>query len=115
MGIPVVPVAVVSVPPLPGEPHATPAEEAQRERMTAGQRKINLIWEYTQAVIAIAVVSSTMTAGLHSVFAHTGEQIPTVIGVAFGMVVGSYFQRTNHMNVGGVGPKPPQYQPYEGR
>lgn len=98
---------------MPEQPSLPPTTTVQEDVTTAGQRKINLIWEYTQAIIAIVVVGATMSAALFAVFTKSSEQIPNVIGVAFGMVVGSYFQRTNHMNVGGVGPKPSQK--YEGR
>ena len=41
-------------------------------------------------------------------------QVPTIISVAFGMVTGFYFSRTNHAAIGGVGPKPALTQ-YDGR
>ena len=90
------------------QPSLPPTTTLQEDVTTAGQRRVNLIWEYTQAIIAIMVVAATMGAGLYTVFSKGSEQIPNVIGVAFGMVVGSYFQRTNHMNVGGIGRKPEQ-------
>ena len=90
----------------------------QEDLTTAGQRRVNLIWEYTQAAIALLVVLTTMIAGLYTMFQPTvavgtgsslvqmPTSIPTVIGVAFGMVTGFYFSRTNHAAIGGVGPKP---------
>jgi hypothetical protein len=90
----------------------------QEDLTTAGQRKVNLIWEYTQACIAVMVVITTMVAGIYSMFRPTVTvgaglnviqvpmQIPTIIGVAFGMVTGFYFSRTNHAAIGGIGPKP---------
>jgi hypothetical protein len=89
----------------------TPTTTVQEDITTAGQRKVNLIWEYTQAVIAIAVVFSTMVAGIAF---HASGQIPTIFSVAFGTVVGFYFSRTNHQAIGGVGAKPP-LQKYTGR
>jgi len=86
----------------------SPTTTLQEDITTASQRRVNLIWEYTQAIIAIMVVAATMVSGLYNVFRNGNQQIPNVIGVAFGMVVGSYFQRTNHMNVGGIGYKPEQ-------
>lgn len=97
----------------------------QEDLVTASQRRVNLIWEYTQAAIALMVVACTMIAGLYTlvrptVTVGTGvnlvqvpSQIPNLIGVAFGMVTGFYFSRTNHEKVGGIGLKPPSN--YEGR
>ncbi len=86
-----------------------------REEMTltkAGQRKVNIIWEYTQATIAIFVVVATMTKAL---IADANAVTPTIMAVAFGTVVGFYFGRTNHSNIGGVsGGKSPSNH-YDGR
>lgn len=92
------------------ETSVAPTTTTQQDLTTAGQRKVNLIWEYTQAFIAIVVVLATMTK---AVTIQTGEQIPTILSVAFGTVVGFYFSRTNHAAIGGVGDKPTQK--YEGR
>lgn len=90
-----------------------PARTTYQEDMTtAGQRRINLIWEYTQAIIALLVVVSTMACGVVAMV-YDNKQIPTIIGVAFGMVTGFYFSRTNHAAIGGVGLKPEGR--YEGR
>jgi len=88
-----------------------PNTTLQEDLVTAGQRKINLIWEYTQSFIAISVVITTMIAGIVSMVYDI--QIPTVISIAFGMITGFYFSRTNHSAIGGVGPKPVSI--YEGR
>lgn len=97
----------------------------QEDLTTEGQRRINLVWEYTQSVVALLVVVTTMIAGIYSmihptVTVGTGAamvqvpmQIPTVIGIAFGMVTGFYFSRTNHAAIGGTGSKPEAK--YEGR
>jgi hypothetical protein len=90
-----------------------PARTTFQEDLTfAGQRRINLIWEYTQAVIALLVVVATMISGITSMF--YGKEIPNIIGVAFGMVTGFYFSRTNHAAIGGVGHKP-DTTTYQGR
>jgi hypothetical protein len=83
----------------------------QEDLTTAGQRQVNLIWERTQAAIAIMVVVATMACGIAGMF--YAVQIPTIIGVAFGMVTGFYFSRTNHAAIGGIGPKP--IEAYVGR
>lgn len=99
----------------------------QEDLTTAGQRRINLIWEWTQAVIAGMVVLTTMIAGIYTLVVPTISvgtgaatvqvplQIPSVIGIAFGMVTGFYFSRTNHAAIGGIGPKPGETQQYQGR
>jgi hypothetical protein len=93
-----------------------PDTTSQQDLTTAGQRRVNLIWEYTQAVIALSVVTTTMgTAAYQVLHPKPDVQIPTIIAVAFGTVVGFYFSRTNHAAIGGVGPKTDQTQPYAGR
>jgi hypothetical protein len=102
-------------PPAPEQPISR-TTMTQQDLTKAGQRKVNLIWEYTQMVIALMVVGSACAAGLHATFAgQNGEQIPTILSALVGVVVGSYFQRTNHMNIGGVGHKPTDDREYEGR
>ncbi len=78
----------------------------QEDLTTAGQRKVNLIWEYTQSIIALFVVITTMIAGLYSMI--MSAQVPTIIAVAFGTIIGFYFARTNHAAIGGIGHKPSQ-------
>lgn len=87
-----------------------PKTTTQEDLTTAGQRRVNLIWEYTQAFIAVVVVLATMARGYQL---ESNQQIPTIMAVAFGTVVGFYFSRTNHAAIGGIGNKPTQ--PYEGR
>jgi len=95
-------------------PPSLPATTTHQEDVTtAGQRRINLIWEYTQAVIALMVVASTMGAGVYMALTHSADQLPTIMSVAFGTVVGFYFSRTNHAAIGGIGAQPSQR--YEGR
>ncbi len=99
---------------IPGISPLAPTTTAQEDLTTSGQRQINLLWERTQAIIALVVVMSTMAAGLFSAFTTSERQVPTIMSVAFGTVIGFYFSRTNHAAIGGVGKKPmPQH--YEGR
>ena len=91
-------------------PSTTTVEE---DNVTAGQRKVNLIWEYTQAIIAIGVIFTTMLSGLLVVIAKMyynmkDLDIPVILGVAFGTVIGFYFGKTNHSAIGGLGKKPTQ-------
>jgi hypothetical protein len=82
----------------------------EQDRMTAGQREINLIWEQTQMRIALGVmIGSLVTAIALAVFgkilAASELQLASVVfiyGVA-NLVVGFYFSRTNHTKTGGVG------------
>ena len=105
----------MSFAPNPEHPPIPPTTTKQQDLTLEGQRKVNLIWEYTQAFIAICVVVSTMIAGVACAMNGKGEQqVPTILSVAFGTVVGFYFSRTNHTAIGGVGRKPAQ-QEYEGR
>ncbi len=70
---------------------------------SASQRKVNLIWEYTQMAVALSVVVTTMIVGAYTgIFLGSDKTIPTILSVAFGTVVGFYFGRTNHQTVGGV-------------
>jgi hypothetical protein len=81
----------------------------QEDLTTAGQRRINLIWEYTQALIAIIVVITTMVVSALTAYyqnQNVNAQVPNLIAVAFGTVVGFYFSRTNHAAIGGIGTKP---------
>lgn len=83
-----------------------PSTTMQQDMVSASQRRINLIWERTQATIAIAVVVCTMGVGSYVAIVGLPEsRIPTILSVAFGMITGFYFSRTNHAATGGVGPK----------
>lgn len=91
-----------------------PTTTKQEDLTTSGQRRINLIWEWTQAIIAISVVLTTMITGAYIALRGLPEQqTPTILAVAFGTIVGFYFARTNHAAIGGIGAKP--QDPYKGR
>jgi len=106
------------------EPHApsltsrAPTTTAQQDLTTAGQRKVNLIWEYTQAVVAGGVVFANMIVGvyqgIHQVsVGMPSPQFPIVLSSSLFLVIGFYFSRTNHAAIGGIGPQPTS--PYVGR
>ena len=73
---------------------------------TAGQRRINIIWEITQAIIASVITGATIYC---AIFKIQNAELTN----AFFLIVGFYFSRTNHSNIGGVGVVP--NQTYEGR
>jgi hypothetical protein len=88
-----------------------PTTTAQQDLTTAGQRKVNLIWEYTQAAIAISVIVVSMVAAVMAML--TGKEVSAFLSFVCGNVVGFYFSRTNHAAIGGIGSKP--QSSYEGR
>lgn len=73
----------------------------ERSLVTAGQRRINIIWEITQALIAISVtIASLIVAATLAFF--------LLLSNAFFVIIGFYFGRTNHQRTGGVGVKDDQ-------
>lgn len=99
----------ISEQPDPSVPATTTFQE---DLTTAGQRRINLVWEFTQAFIAMAVVLANMIVGVYQglvgPFSKDGMRVefPTILSSALFLVVGFYFSRTNHAAIGGVGSKP---------
>lgn len=72
---------------------------------TSGQRKINLIWEVTQAIVTVMVVGATLyIAGRLAISDSTDRTVAfLLLSNAFFMIVTFYYQRTNHIRTGGVG------------
>lgn len=68
-----------------------------------GQRRINIIWEVTQALIALVVVGANMIVGVSFGLGNHTVEYPPVLSSALFLVIGFYFSRTNHTRVGGVG------------
>lgn len=68
----------------------------EQERKTAGQRKVNLVWEVTQALVALLVTGATIYCAI------LGKE-STLLGNAFTLIIALYFVRTNHTKVGGIG------------
>jgi hypothetical protein len=100
-------------PPQPDLP-LPPTTTSQQDLTTAGQRKVNLIWETTQAVVAVLVVGANIMVWLRASFTGNPSVVPEGLSNALFLVVGFYFSRTNHAAIGGIGVKP-SAQPYEGR
>jgi hypothetical protein len=81
----------------------SPATTEQSLR-TAGQRQINLIWERTQAGIALAIVVSNIAYIFALLYVTNVTAVATttaaLLGNGFFLIVGFYFGRTNHARVG---------------
>lgn len=92
-----------------GQTVAAPTSTEEQDRVSAGQRDINRIWETTQMKIALSVIWSSIFAG--TALAVFGKwlgsnemQLASIVflyGVA-NLVTGFYFGRTNHQKIGGV-------------
>lgn len=103
-----IPIIISSVAPIPivastTSPISTPAEESEIEKHSFGQRRVNLIWEITQASIALTVTISTLYVSTTLAMRDSGKEAAfLLLSDAFFLVVGFYFGRTNHQKVGGV-------------
>jgi hypothetical protein len=63
----------------------------------AGQRRINLIWESTQAIIAVSVLIGYILMMVK------GRDVPRTYDALLVMIVTFYFARTNGHKTGGPG------------
>lgn len=100
----VIPPIVEPAPAQVGDKNIAPKTTAEQDTVTAGQRRINLIWESTQALVAISVTVSTLyVAGS---LALRGDNVGAflLLSNVFFLVIGTYFSRTNHQKTGGVLP-----------
>lgn len=82
-----------------------PTTTSEDDLHTAGQRRINLIWEYTQATIAVTIVLANIA------YAFVILMIPSppnafLLANAFFLVIGFYFGRTNHARIGDTQRRP---------
>jgi hypothetical protein len=75
---------------------------AEEDRHTAAQRRINLIWEYTQATIAISIVLANIVY-IFLMLLVTDPPPAVLLANAFFLVIGFYFGRTNHARIGDWG------------
>jgi len=110
----------------PNPQSLAPTTTAQEDMVTAGQRTINLIWENTQAKIALftVMVGVLVNALVIILVIFFNREVSTTqlalisiclqfINLTVGIVIGFYFSRTNHAAIGGVGKK--AQAEYEGR
>lgn len=110
---PVVPITIIAKDaPLPESERATssmpPTTTAAEDATHAGQRRVSLLWEATQGIIAIGVVAAL-------IFVEIRGGSSSVLTTISSLVIGAYFARTNHTAIGGVGKKATDTQPYLGR
>jgi Na+/phosphate symporter len=86
-----------------GESVAAPTTTIEENRHTLGQRRVNLIWETTQALIAVAVTLATLYVASVLALKDLGATAAfLLLSNAFFLVIGFYFGRTNHQRIGGV-------------
>lgn len=78
-----------------------PTTTVQEDIVTAGQRTINKIWEFTQALVALLVTAVFLYCEVKKINSEA-------VKMAFTLVIGFYFSRTNHQAIGGHGKKPQQ-------
>lgn len=84
---------------------ATPITTAEQDRVTYGQRRINMIWEVTQALIALSIIWSSTGAAIWIVVQDPMNRLMAFLFLSnvVSIVIGFYFGRTNHQRTGGVG------------
>jgi len=96
---------------LPSHDNLPPATTSEEDRKTSGQRRINIIWEVTQAVIALAVTGTGMFTAAQLALRNDPDASAKSMAITAFMlisntvflIIGFYFGRTNHQRVGGVG------------
>jgi hypothetical protein len=74
-----------------------PTTTYEENLVTAGQRRVNLIWEFTQATVTVMITAAAIFCAIKSIEAQ-------VINFAFVAIVSTYYARTNHTKTGGVLP-----------
>lgn len=96
---------VVKPPPVQLPEIKLPSETTfEQDRSTLGQRRINLLWEGTQSIVALAVTAATMfAASILAIRGDAGSAAFLLLSNAFFLVSGFYFGRTNHTRTGGTG------------
>lgn len=87
-----------------GQLVAAPTTTEEEDRATVGQRRINLIWETTQALVALSVTITTLVVSARMAIADEPDSAAfLLLSNVFFLVVGTYFHRTNNTATGGVG------------
>jgi hypothetical protein len=84
-------------------PPVAPTTTVEQDLKSAGQRRINNVWEYTQAFISSAVVLTTCAGIFMGSMARTPAEhvaFPPEWWTILGLVIGFYFGRSNHARLG---------------
>ncbi len=77
---------------------------SEQNLKSASQRRVNIIWEITQAAIALAVTGFTLFVSSELALKDAGQTAAfLLLSNAFFLVIGFYFGRTNHQRSGGIG------------
>lgn len=97
-----------------------PTTTVQEDITFAGQRRINMVWEFTQAIIAVGVIGITLYVDAKVAIDDIDigpNQLAALmqLNVMSGLVIGFYFSRTNHSAIGSIGRKATDNQDYVGR
>ena len=83
---------------------SAPVTTAEQNRQTAGQRRVNILWEATQSAIAVSVTGATLYVASQLAIKDNSQTAAfLLLSNAFFLVIGFYFGRTNHSRTGGVG------------
>jgi Na+/phosphate symporter len=78
---------------------------SEQDRHSYGQRRINLIWEITQALIAIVVTVATLYVASQLALKDDGQTAAfLLLSNAFFLVIGFYFSRSNHNRINDTAP-----------
>lgn len=87
-----------------------PQTTEEQNTVTAGQRRVNIMWESTQRFIAVTITSITVLAlfivavGIRQIDDKQANALMQLVAMTL-LVLGFYFSRTNHTNTGGTGKK----------
>jgi len=82
-----------------------PDTTREEDRHSSGQRRINLIWETTQATIAVIVTAATLYVAAQIALKDTEQTAAfLLLSNAFFLVIGFYFSRSNHNRINDLAP-----------
>lgn len=99
----VVPPTTAAEPAKVGDVNIAPKTTAAEDLVTAGQRRVNILWEVTQAIVALMVTAATLwVAGTLALQGNGDMAAFLLLSNAFFVVISTYLTRTNHTKTGGV-------------
>jgi hypothetical protein len=81
-----------------------PDTTSEQDKHSLGQRRINMIWEITQASIALSIIWGSVGASIWMIVSDPLNRLMSFLFLSnvVSIVIGFYFGRTNHQRVGGV-------------